>query len=58
MCMCKWLVVFSNMEFILIAENIHTLKKEVERQIPLRGLRKGQPFEVYRIGEAVAYGTV
>lgn len=56
--MCKWLVVFSNAEFIIIAENIHTLKKEVERQIPLRGLRKGQPFEVYRIGEAEAYGTL
>ena len=56
--MCKWLVVFSNAEFIIIAENIHTLKKEVERQITLRGLRKGQTFEVYRIGEAVAYGAV
>ena len=56
--MSKWLVVFSNAEFIVIAENIHTLKKEVEREIPMWGLRKGQPFEVYRIGEAVAYGAV
>lgn len=56
--MSKWLVVFSNAEFVIIAEDMHALKKEVERQIPIRGLRKGQPFEVYRIGEAIAYGTV
>ena len=56
--MSKWLVVFSNAEFIIMAKDIHTLKKEVERQITMRGLWKGQTFEVYRIGEAVAYGTV
>ena len=56
--MSKWLVVFSNAEFVITAEDIHKLKKEIERQIPIRGLRRGQPYEVYRLKEAAAYGTL
>lgn len=56
--MCKWLVIFANCEFVVVAENLLDAKKEVLKEIPIHGLRKGQKFEIYRLGGASAYGTV
>lgn len=56
--MFRWLVVFDNAEFVVLAQNILDAKKEVLRKIPEYGLRKGQHFELYRLREAVAYGKI
>ena len=56
--MSKWLVVFANCEFVVVAASLLDAKKEVQKQIPVHGLRKGQQFEIYRLGGAAAYGTI
>lgn len=54
----KWLVVFSNCEFVVVAASLLEAKQEVQKQIPVHGLRRGQKFEIYRLGGAAAYGTI
>ena len=56
--MSKWLVIFANCEFVVVAASLLEAKQEVQKQIPVHGLRKGQKFEIYRLGGAAAYGTI
>ena len=48
--MSKWLAIFSNVEFTVEAENIHDAKEAVLQMAPKWGLKRGQPFELYRLG--------
>ena len=56
--MSIWLVIFANCEFVVFAASLLEAKQEVQKQIPVHGLRKGQKFEIYRLGGAAAYGTI
>lgn len=48
--MCKWLAIFSNAEFTVEAANIHDAKEAVLKLVPKYGLKRGQPFELYKLG--------
>ena len=50
--MSKWLAIFSNAEFTVDAVNIHEAKKAVIRKAETYGLKRGQHFELYRLGGA------
>lgn len=54
----KWLVIFSNCEFVVVAASLLDAKREVQKQIPVHGLKRGQKFEIYRLGGAAAYDTI
>lgn len=48
--MSKWLVVFSNCEFVVRAATLLDARREVEKEARKLGLRNRRNYDLYRLG--------
>ena len=47
--MSKWLVIYANAEFVVMAETLHDAKIEADKKARDYGIKRGANFEMYRL---------